>query len=145
MIKWMRSWDHGHDQPAHQTAWSAGFDLMFIPEKMRDQRARIYPGEMYVANTGWHIQIPNGYCGLIRDRSGTTMRGITTRAGVIDADYRGEIKVVLTNDGLDAVEIKCCDRVAQILFIPYWVDQGIVVKQIDDTTRGIGGFGSTGK
>ena len=147
IVKWKRAWDHKYVMPRHSTCWSAGFDLMWVPpEDMQRSSARIFPGEIFLAKTGWCVQAPIGHVGLIRDRSGMAMLGLTTRAGVIDADFRGEIGVILVNDSNEPVEFHRGDRVAQILFTPYWQDDGVMVYEFSDKTdRGENGFGSTGR
>lgn len=102
-------------------------------------------GEVTLVPTGLAVEIPNGYYGRIAPRSGWAVKhGIDTLAGVIDSDYRGEINVVLFNNGKCPIDIKAGDRIAQLIleradrFIPVWGD-------LSDTERGAGGFGSTGR
>lgn len=138
-IKWKRAWDHKYAMPRHATCWSAGFDLMWVPpEDMQRPDVRICPGEVFLAKTGWCVQAPIGHVGLIRDLAGMAMRGISTRSGVIDNDFRGEIGVVLVNDSNETQIIRRGTKVAQILFTQYWQDDGVIVCEFSDAP----GFGS---
>ena len=128
--------------PTRQTPGSAGFDLHL------DGRSPwfMYPGDTRVYPTGIAAAIPEGYVGLIRDRSGLASKGLTVLGGVIDSDYRGEIKVVLNHaDGPGSVSVALApgDRIAQLVVIPCLLD-GVEVTELADTERGAGGFSSTG-
>ena len=127
---------------SHKT--DAGWDLYFD-----------YPGEMdieggfrYLASTGIALKIPEGYYGQIFDRSGYAFKkGLHTMAGVIDSSYRGEIKVLLYNTRqkeMDKVSILPGDRIAQIVILPVPEFEMEETKQLDETERSDGGFGSTG-
>jgi dUTP pyrophosphatase len=125
--------------PRLATKGSAGFDLYC------DGFYTIKPNVYCALNTGITVVIPDGYCGQIMPRSGLAVKyGIDTLAGLIDSDYRGEIKVALINHGTETVEFKKGDRIAQIVFQPILTDWK-ESKEFDDTERGAGGFGSTGK
>ncbi|AHX04890.1 dUTP diphosphatase family protein [Ehrlichia japonica] len=107
------------------------------------------PGHRTCINTGIAISIPNGYEAQIRPRSGLALKfGITVlnTPGTIDADYRGEIKVILINLGSEAYTIKYRDRIAQMIIAPVTRASWNLVKNFDNdiTERGIEGFGSTG-
>lgn len=99
-----------------------------------------------VVSTGLAFAIPDGYVGLVWDKSGLALKaGITTMAGVLDAGYRGELQVVLHNTTDTDYTFAVGDKVAQLLVQP--IVQGLIaeVSDLDDTSRGVGGFGSTGK
>ena len=125
--------------PTRGSEWSAGYDLSSAEAKT------IAPGARAVVKTALSIACPAGTYGRIAPRSGLTVKhGIHVGAGVIDADYRGEVGVVLFNLGEEAFDIQPGDRIAQlvleqILMVP--VEQ---VQDLDETVRGAGGFGSTG-
>ena len=102
-------------------------------------------GTHAIIPTGVALAIPDGYCGQVWPRSGVSVRyGVDVLAGVIDSDYIGEIKVVL-QAGAHDFEINQGDRVAQMLIVPVSMLQCVEVDNLDDTERGAGGFGSTGK
>lgn len=125
--------------PRQQSMEAAGYDLCAA------EPVTIYPGGRAAIATGFSFQIPAGMCGQVWPRSGMAVnKGIDTLAGLIDSDYRGEVKVVLINHGEDTVQIFAGDRIAQLVVVPYL--QGIVreVGYLGSTERGAGGFGSTG-
>jgi dUTP pyrophosphatase len=121
----------------------AGFDL----PALRD--TEVAPGAFALIETGVHLSIPEGWVGLIRDRSSVALRGGLTSAGVIDASYRGEVKVAFHNLGREPLFFKSGDRIAQCLILPHLAgNQSCEVPSLEalgDTERGSGGFGSTGK
>ena len=130
--------------PKYETAGSSGMDLAAFIEK----NIIINPGDKALISTGFSLSIPQGYEVQIRPRSGlAAKRGITVlnTPGTIDSDYRGEIKIILINLSKDKFIIKNGERIAQMVVCP--VEQVSVeeVKELSDTDRGIGGFGSTGK
>lgn len=103
------------------------------------------PGERFAVSTGLKMEIPEGYAGLIWDRSGLAANhGISTLAGVIDSGYRGEIKVALINLGDENFEIKEGMRIAQMLFQKAEKADIEVVAGLEESKRGDQGFGSTG-
>jgi dUTP pyrophosphatase len=101
-------------------------------------------GQGKVAKTGIALALPQGHVGLITDRSSLAKKGITTAGGVIDAGYRGEIQVVLWNISPLPVQLKRGERIAQILILPIATPVVAEVSSLDETQRGLGGFGSTG-
>lgn len=128
--------------PSRQTDGSAGFDLY------SSQTASVSSGCTFKIRTGIALQIPEGYVGLIFARSGlATKKGLRPAncVGVIDSDYRGEIIVALHNDSSDYADIKIGDRIAQLVIVPYVSPILILSDKLDETIRGSGGFGSTGK
>jgi len=120
----------------------AGFDLPSL------EKVEIAPGKFQTLRTGIHLAIPLGYVGLVRDRSSVAIRGGACTAGVIDASYRGELKVVLHNLSEAPLSFEVGDRIAQILLLPHLT--GDELKQVESvealgiSDRGSGGFGSTG-
>jgi len=128
--------------PTYGTVDSAGADLYAI----LDEEITINPGETKVISTGLSMAIPKGYVGLIYARSSLgTKRGLApaNKVGVIDADYRGEVKVVLYNQSKEEQIISPNERIAQIVITPYMQVDFTVVDELSETERGTGGFGST--
>jgi dUTP pyrophosphatase len=127
-------------EPEYRTSGSAGADLKLGLDVV------LLPNHTLVVTTGISLAIPEGFVGLIFPRSGLASRGITlaNSVGVIDSDYRGEIKVALVNKSTDPVSLKHGDRVAQIVFIPTTQFPFVVTQSLENTSRGSGGFGSTG-
>jgi dUTP pyrophosphatase len=103
------------------------------------------PGSTQAVETGLALEFPSTHGALIEDRSGLAVRGITTLAGVIDPGYRGEIKVVLTNLGVNPVEIQSGDRIAQLRIVERIEASFQEVAELSEAERGAGGFGSTGQ
>jgi len=128
--------------PSYQTKEAAGFDLHSIEDVI------LKPGERKLIGTGLAFEIEYGYEVQIRPRSGLAFKhGITVlnTPGTIDSDYRGEIKVLLINHSNEEFEIKKGDRIAQAIVAPVIQAEIVEVEELSDTTRGEGGFGSTGK
>ncbi len=129
--------------PAYETAHAAGMDLMAcIPADMQLQ-----PGERALVPTGFAIALPEGFEAQVRPRSGLAVKhGITVlnAPGTIDADYRGEIGVILINLGQAAFAISRGMRIAQMVIAPVARAAWHETDTLDDTQRGSGGFGSTG-
>ena len=130
--------------PTYGTEYAAGADLYAC----MDESVTINPGETSFIKTGLAMEVPVGYAGLIYARSGLATKRALRPAncvGVIDSDYRGEIGVALHNDGKEAQAIHIQDRIAQIVIAPYLSVEFNEVDELEDTDRGEGGFGSTGK
>ena len=130
--------------PTYGSEFAAGADLYAC----LDADVTIAPAETLLIHTGLAMQIPEGLVGLIYARSGlASKKGLApaNKVGVIDSDYRGEIMVALHNHGTIPQTISDGERIAQIIFAPYYAAEFSVVDELDDTTRGSGGFGSTGK
>lgn len=135
--------------PKRMSSGAAGYDLH---SSVRDD-ILIEPGTQTIIDTGVGIVIPEGYYGRIAPRSSLAVKyGINVMAGVIDSDYRGELKVILRNHGNDPLVIKYGDRIAQILFEKIILPPITVVhhsqedfEKLYSTERGFGGFGSTGR
>lgn len=130
--------------PAYETASSAGMDLRAFV----DADVVLKPFERKLIPTGLYIELPDGYEAQIRPRSGLAIKsGITVlnSPGTIDADYRGEIKVILINLSQDDFIIKSGDRVCQMVIAKHEKAEFVEVDGISETERGAGGFGHTGK
>ena len=132
--------------PAYETADAAGMDLRAaVPE---DDPLTLKPGERLAVPTGLTIAIPRGFEGQVRPRSGLAIKsGVTclNSPGTIDADYRGEVRVILINHGAEDVHVRRGDRIAQLLITPVVQAVWDEVETLDETARGAGGFGSTGR
>lgn len=130
--------------PTFGTEFSAGADLYCAEE----HEISVCSGQKCSIGTGVSMEIPEGYVGLVFARSGLACKNglrLCNSVGVIDADYRGEIKVVLHNDSEYVREIKPGERVAQMIVMPYPKVSFIEVKELSDTVRGESGFGGTGR
>jgi dUTP pyrophosphatase len=126
-----------HLSKAHPS--DAAFDLE------ADEDTFVYGYSRKLISTGVRMAIPEGYCGIIKSRSGLAVKNsIEVGAGVIDAGYRGEIKVLLCNYGEDSFYVKPGDRIAQLMIVPVPAVTLEVVEDLDETTRSDKGFGSTG-
>ena len=130
--------------PAYQTEHAAGADVHAALESS----VMLQPGKHALVPTGFCYEIPPGYEMQVRPRSGLAFKhGVTVlnAPGTIDADYRGELKVLLINQGPEPFEIQRGERIAQIIIAPVSSATFTEVTELSDTTRGAGGFGSTGK
>jgi dUTP pyrophosphatase len=107
--------------------------------------ATLVAGATFPVATGIAMEFPATHGALVEDRSGLAVRGVTTLAGVIDPGYRGEIKVVMTNLSASAVEIKAGDRIAQLRIVRRIEAQFEEVTELVEASRGVAGFGSTGR
>ncbi len=131
--------------PSYQTALAAGFDLMAAVAA--NAPVIIAPGARALVPTGIAIALPEGFEAQVRPRSGLALKqGLTVlnTPGTIDADYRGEIQVILINHGNESVEIARGMRIAQMVVATVTRATFLEVISLDETSRGIGGFGSTG-
>lgn len=129
--------------PAYATDGAAGLDL----RAALTEPFTLKPGERGVVPTGLKMAIPMGFEGCVRPRSGLAMKHgltLTNSPGTVDSDYRGEVKVLMINLGQEPVVLKRGDRIAQLLIAPIAHAQVMKVENLDDTTRGGGGFGHTG-
>jgi dUTP pyrophosphatase len=132
--------------PAYQTAGAAGMDL--VAALAEDADATLAPGERAAIPTGIIMAIPAGFEGQMRPRSGLARNhgiGLTNTPGTIDSDYRGEIFVLMINHGSEPFTVTRGMRIAQLVIAP--VIQAVIVPAdtLDETSRGNGGFGSTGR
>lgn len=139
--------DHGRDLPlpGYETEQAAGMDLRAAVAE--DAPVTLRPGDRAAIPTGLAIALPAGFEAQVRPRSGLAFKnGVTVlnSPGTIDADYRGEIKAILINHGAEAVTVRRGDRIAQLVVAPVIQARWDEVEALDETTRGTGGFGSTG-
>ena len=132
--------------PAYETAQAAGMDLRAaLPQ---DEPLTLRPGARHPVPTGLAFALPPGFEGQVRPRSGLAARhGVTclNTPGTIDADYRGEVMVILVNLGEEDFVIRRGDRIAQLIVAPVVQAVWAEVASLDETARGAGGFGSTGR
>ncbi|PAP97797.1 dUTP diphosphatase [Mesorhizobium mediterraneum] len=135
----------GIEVPQYSTAGSSGLDIRAaVPD---DKPIIITPGEWAMVPTGLRIEIPNGFEGQVRTRSGIAMQHgivVLNSPGTIDSDYRGEVKVLLINHGKSSFTISRGDRIAQLVIVSYCSIELKIVKSIGSTTREESGFGSSG-
>jgi len=130
--------------PTYGSEFAAGADLYACEESS----VTINPHETVLVHTGVAMEIPVGYAGLIYARSGiASKRGLApaNKVGVVDSDYRGEIMVALHNHSEIPQSVDSGERIAQLVIAPYITADFILSDELDDTDRGAGGFGSTGK
>lgn len=128
--------------PAYETAGAAGMDLRAA------EAVTLKPGARHLVPTGLSIALPDGFEAQVRPRSGLAVKhGVTVlnSPGTIDSDYRGEVKVPLINHGQDDFVIARGDRIAQMVIAPVTRIEWSEVDRLDDTSRGAGGFGSSGQ
>ncbi|MBM3297650.1 MAG: dUTP diphosphatase [Candidatus Aminicenantes bacterium] len=124
--------------PLYGHPGDAGLDLFACAGE------RIKPGEVKAVRTGLRLAVPPGHVGLVWDKSGLSLRGVHRLAGVVDAGYRGEVRVVLANLGQEDFVISEGMKIAQMLIQPVQEAEIEEVGELEDTPRGQGGFGSTG-
>ena len=130
--------------PTYGSEYSAGADLYAC----LDETVTIAPGDVYWVPTGIALEVPRGCAGLVYARSSLgAKRGLApaNKVGVVDSDYRGEIKVVLLNHSKQPQILEPGERVAQFVITPVLAPAYEEVEELSDTSRGTGGFGSTGK
>lgn len=135
----------GAKVPSYGSPYAAGADLYAFTE---GQTLTVAPHETVFVHTGIAMEVPEGYAGLIYARSGTACkRGLApaNKVGVVDSDYRGEIMVALHNHSSVAQTVEDGERIAQMVITPYLTADFVEAASLDDTLRGDGGFGSTGK
>jgi dUTP pyrophosphatase len=137
MILKVKKLDRDAKLPERKRDGDAGLDLYCIED------FEIEPNEIKIVRTGIAVEIPKGYFGMIKDRSGLASKGLHVLAGIIDENYRGEIKVVLINLGKEKLKFEKYSRIAQLLIIPY-LKVEIKEDELSQTERGENGFGSSG-
>lgn len=145
--------------PSHATPGAAGLDLRAALHSTSFEASKnvtpasdpsglcslvIPPGARVLIPTGYAFEISDGYEGQIRSRSGLAKRGLVAALGTIDSDFRGELIVLLKNEGDRSLLVKRGDRIAQLIVAPVARCEIEVVASLSETTRGSGGFGSTG-
>ncbi len=130
------------DLPRYETEGAAGLDLR------ADEPVALAPGERALVPTGLSLEIPPGFEGQVRPRSGLAARhgvGLLNAPGTIDSDYRGEVKVILVNHGQAPIRFERGERIAQLVIAPVARATLVVAEALGASGRGEGGFGSTGR
>ena len=131
--------DNGAYMPERAYAEDAGADIR------TPVRVWLHPHSSYVIDTGVHVEIPRGYVGMLKSKSGLNIKHNITSEGVVDAGYTGSIRVKLYNLGPMPYEFKVGDKVSQLVIMPIATPDFCIVGRIDGGERGDGGFGSTGR
>ncbi len=132
----------GLPPPAYATQGAAGMDVVAAED------IDLAPGARHAVATGFALAIPDGYEVQVRPRSGLALKhGVTclNTPGTIDSDYRGEVKVILANLGSEPFPVRRGERIAQLVPAPVLRADVVDAAELDDTARGVGGFGSTGR
>lgn len=145
-VKWKKLSDEAI-KPKKMTKGSSGFDLYVDLSSDDTKYFRLYPHESKLFNVGFAIQIPQGYEGQVRTRSGLASNQgliVLNSPGTIDSDYTGPLKVLLYNSGMNPQTIQHGDRIAQIVFQQVLDVDFVEVDSFEETERSDGGFGSTG-
>jgi len=125
--------------PTRGSSSSAGLDLYSI------EALSLEPGQRLIARTGLAVAVPEGYYGRVAPRSGlATKNGLDVLAGVIDADYRGELGCLLLNTGVTTIELPAQSKICQLIIERIITPEAVWADDLSDTERGSGGFGSTG-
>lgn len=131
--------DDGAKMPTRAHEWDAGLDLYAMEDGyIRCNQSRTF-------DTGTHIEIPEGFVGLVKSKSGLMCNHGILTDGTIDAHYTGPIKVCLFNHGTSKYEVKAGDKVAQLVIVPCLLPKLELVDSLEETDRGDNGFGSTGR
>ncbi|MBS3819710.1 dUTP diphosphatase [bacterium] len=125
--------------PSYSHKGDAGLDLFCTEDCM------LKKGEVRALPTGIKVAIPQGHVGLVWDKSGISLKGVHRLAGVIDSGYRGEVKVVMINLGETSYEVKKGMKIAQLIIQPLTLVEVVEKDKLEESLRGQGGFGSTGK
>ncbi len=148
-IQWAEGADQTLDLPSYETSGSAGADLRAnFATDLRGNGVTLAPMQRALIPTGLCMAVPQGYEVQIRPRSGLALKqglSIPNAPGTIDSDYRGQVGVIVINLGTETVHIAHGDRIAQMVVAPVVQAQFQVVPSLNETARGSGGFGSTGK
>ncbi len=130
--------------PKYQTPLASGFDI----RAQLEEAMTVYPGHRVLVPTGLSFEIPVGYELQARPRSGWAIKdgvSLVNSPGTIDADYRGEVKIILINHGQDTITVCDQDRIAQLVLCPVVQASFVEADNLSETERGAGGFGSTGQ
>jgi dUTP pyrophosphatase len=146
-LAWAEGADRSLPLPTYRTEGAAGADLCaHLSPELRAVGLTLQPGGRAAVPTGLRLAIPEGFEGQVRARSGLARRGLLlpNAPGTIDADYRGEVLVLLLNAGDEAVTLAHGDRIAQLVIAPVTRAGFELAEDLDETLRGAGGFGSTG-
>ena len=125
--------------PKYAHPGDVGLDLFALEEK------KIMPGEHYRFWNGFALEFPEGYAAIVKDKSSISKAGLHTMGGVFDAGYRGEYNVHLVNLSSEPYTVEKGDKVAQLVILPIAQAEFEEVEELSESSRGVGGFGSTGK
>ena len=131
--------DPGAYMPERAHSADAGYDLR-SPIK-----CRLYAGEAVVIDTGVHVEIPVGYAGMLKSKSGLNVKHDIVGEGVIDSGYTGSIRVKLYNHGSPSDMLEVGGKISQLVSLPIIIPEGELVEELEETDRGNNGFGSTGR
>lgn len=131
--------DPGAFMPERAHSADAGYDLR------SPITGRLYAGEAIVIDTGVHVEIPQGYVGMLKSKSGLNVKHDIVGEGVIDSGYTGSIRVKLYNHGAESYMIECGDKISQLVILPIITPELELVTELEETERGNNGFGSTGR
>lgn len=148
-IQWLEGADRDVLLPSYETGQAAGADVRanFAPQE-REAGISLAPGERALVPTGFAMEIPAGFEVQVRPRSGWALKhGVTVlnAPGTVDADYRGQVGVILVNHGREPFAIAHGDRIAQLVVAPVVQGAFALADDLSETARGAGGFGSTGR
>lgn len=148
-VIWTNAADRNLPLPSYETAGAAGADLRAnFPSETRQSGVTLEPGVRQLIPTGLSVEIPPGFEMQIRPRSGLALKegiGLANAPGTIDSDYRGPVGVILINLGGVPVHIAHGARIAQAVIAPVVHAEFQMVDELEETVRGVGGFGSTGQ
>ena len=148
-MSWTPDADRSLGLPGYASAGAAGADLRAnLAEADRDAGLTLEPGARALIPTGLRMAIPEGYEVQVRPRSGLALKhgiSLPNTPGTIDSDYRGEVGVILINLGRDPFVVTHGDRIAQMIVAPVLQADFTLSEELDETARGAGGFGSTGR
>lgn len=134
--------DEGAILPTRGHSDDAGFDL-YAPKNMHPKH--LWKGDSVTIDTGVHLEIPKGCCGVIISKSGLNVNHNVTSHGLIDSGYVGSIRVKLYNHGSERLKIEPGDKISQIVIMPCFTPRLLIADKLRDTERGSNGFGSTGR
>jgi dUTP pyrophosphatase len=140
-LEWARVDAHYLDVPSRATPGAAGYDLQAA------KTTTVLPRDVVLVPTGWAVAIPDGYVGVLAVRSGTSVKNkisLVNGCGIIDSDYRGEVMLAMINHSNTPVEFPAGARVGQLVLVPILAIESIEVERLPLSSRGTGGFGSTG-
>ena len=124
--------------PVYGHSGDAGLDLFSVVDR------ELAPGEVFAVPTGIQVAVPAGHVGLVWDKSGISLQGVHRLAGVVDSGYRGEVQIVMINLGAVPFAVRKGMKIAQMLVQPVAAVEVVESDSLDGTSRGEGGFGSTG-
>jgi dUTP pyrophosphatase len=144
----IKTWSHFKGElPTYQSQWASGFDVRAQLSAESSTEIKLAPGERALIPTGLSFEIPAGFEIQARPRSGLAIKSgisLVNTPGTIDADYRGEVKIIIINHGKETFVVKDQERIAQLVICPIFQAKFELVEELSDTVRGAGGFGSTG-